>query len=194
MYFKPLQISDFPFLHRWLNEPHVLSWYSKKKMSKRQVHEKYEAYLSDQTQIKGYLILVDRLPIGYIQCYPAKLFFCLGTHKKLDLTKTAGLDFFIGERAFLSCGYSKWILSRFLIEKVYTHYKACVVDPEESNFVAKKSYEGVGFIFFEKISSEDGLVHDLYVVSFGRKAMDQIRKNTKQCHSSNQRELILKNT
>ncbi len=140
LHFKPLAETDFPLLLKWLEEPHVKAWWdqgitwtpelvSKKYVLKRPVH--------------AYIILIDEVPIGYIQFYDINDF--ADADRPACPQSVAGLDYYIGESGFLKKGFAPIILQKFLSEQVKPLFAHCLVDPDIQNTAAIRAYEKVGF-------------------------------------------------
>lgn len=193
VYFKPLEFSDLPTMHLWFNKMHVIKWYSKKKWSFQDIEAKYTPYILNKNGIEGFLIFFEDIPIGYIQYFPAESFYQLNTYKYPKIKKSAGLDMFIGEEAFLGRGLSKTILREFLDTVISKKYLYCITDPEIENIIARKTYSSAGFKRLDEIYSEDGEVHSLYMSGLLTKSMNQIRQSAKEDHPSDKGQLVLQN-
>lgn len=154
--FKKLSFHHLPLMHQWYNSPHVVKWYSKKKLDYKAFEKKYTQYISGELKIFGFVCYLGKKPIGYIQYYPALFHPPEGGLLKNLLSRTAGVDLFIGEKSFLGQGIGKLMLCRFLQKRVFPFFDRCIVDPDEANKRAIKAYEGCGFSIFEKSFSETG--------------------------------------
>ena len=163
--FKPLAIDHLPLLLKWLEEPHVKSWWeSDIQWNEELVAQKYALYIQGYALVKGerkaikaYVIEMDSRPIGYIQYYNKHDFpnhlSCSPDYSLKNLPKhLAGMDFYIGEIDYVGKGYAAKIVRRFLKNYVETEYSACVVDPNPHNKVAMRIYDKVGFTPAQQIS------------------------------------------
>ncbi|MCH9631533.1 MAG: hypothetical protein S4CHLAM37_15560 [Chlamydiia bacterium] len=193
MNFRPLDFSDLPLVHKWLNTSHVKRWYSKKAMSYEETYAKYKPYILKKNGIDGFVAWYHDTPIGYVQYFPATSFYKLNTLKHPKLKKAAGLDMFIGEELYLGRGLSRKLIQSFLSTVVAHEYSYCVVDPEVDNLIAKKAYMGVCFKKIDKVHTCEGETHEIFMSPLLRKFVNQVRQDTKKSHPTNKRKLILKN-
>lgn len=163
--FCSLAIHHLPLLLKWLEEPHVKSWWeSDTKWDEGLVAQKYALYIQGyalvegaRKPIKAYIIEMDNKPIGYIQFYNKHDFpNHLSTTPDYDLDglpeNLAGMDFYIGEIDYVGKGYAAKIVRRFVKNYIETEYDACVVDPNPHNKVAMRIYDKVGFVPAKNIS------------------------------------------
>ncbi len=149
--FLPLTESHFPLLLEWLEKPHVKAWWDQDvKWTQALIEEKYADYVKGYKlengaakTISAHVIYADNTPIGYIQIYNA-YDFARG-EPLIDLPASlAAFDAFIGDEAYLKQGIGSQAIAQFLKEHgtSYTHVFA---DPENTNIVAIRAYEKVGF-------------------------------------------------
>lgn len=152
--FYPLTKNDLSLLYKWLLTTHVRTWWDTKvPWTMNLIQEKYETYIRGYKLVNhvkkplyAYIIHCDNIPIGYIQTYNTHNF----PHEpKFNLhklpTSCAGLDFYIGEEAYLGKGLGSIILKKFLAQHVWPHYTSCLVNTEANNTAAIKTYEKAGF-------------------------------------------------
>jgi RimJ/RimL family protein N-acetyltransferase len=162
--FSHLAESHFPLLLKWLETPHVKTWWSidqslqrvgkekeeGEKWTSSSIQEKYANYVKGyklengvNKPIQAYIIFVDTIPIGYIQIYNAYAFPrskpLIGL--PLDL---AAFDVLIGEESYLKRGIGTMVIMQFLKE-YGAPYAYIFVDPECTNFAAIRAYEKAGF-------------------------------------------------
>jgi aminoglycoside 6'-N-acetyltransferase len=155
--FIPLDVNHLHLLHRWMHHPHVSEWWSEGKVwSQEDIQAKYASYTQGYKVQNGvrklihpYIIQVKGMPIGYIQYYNAFDFprECyqieeLWNHSSHSL---AALDFYIGESDYLGKGLGIKALKNFLTHHVFSHYAACLVDPDKNNKTALSTYTKAGF-------------------------------------------------
>lgn len=153
--FMPLTTGHFSLLHAWLNKPHVAQWYlGGKNVTYDQVYQKYRTYVDHYTivegikkAIRGYIITIDKHPIGYIQYYYAHDFendsdLLADTLLPLDL---AAIDIFIGDIQYIGKGFGPLIITSFLQEHIWNRCDACLVDPDTVNVRAINAYKKAGF-------------------------------------------------
>lgn len=138
--FKPLSISDFPLLLKWLGARHVKQWWDQDiSHTEESIAEKYSSYINS-SKIRAFIINLDDKPIGYIQIYNA---YDFPRSKPVDdLPKSLGaIDFYIGEEEYLRKGIGTKILKAFVTQE----FDYIFVDPDLNNIAAIKTYENAGF-------------------------------------------------
>lgn len=167
--FQPLTSSHFPLLVTWLNAPHVLRWWPyDTPWTLDSVTAKYETYTEgykvtagDVKPIHAFIIVVDDVPIGYIQYYDAYDFpRDNGSLKPNDLVppSLAALDLFIGNPRYLGKGLGVPIIRTFLEYHVWPTFNACFVDPESDNIIALKVFAKAGFVPYQKVGSTTRMI------------------------------------
>ena len=140
LHFKPLAETDFPLLLKWLEEPHVKAWWDQNtSWTPELIAKKYAL----NRPVQAYTILIDELPIGYIQFYDIDDF--TDASRPQCPESVAGLDYYIGEPGFLKKGFAPIILKKFLSEQVKPLFAHCLVDPDVKNTAAIGAYEKAGF-------------------------------------------------
>ena len=146
MIFRPLDESDLPRLHRWLNAPHVLEWWGRPGPTPNEVRAKYRPRVTGPSDVIPYIICQDEVPIGYIQRYSVEP----GAWGLPDVRGGAGLDLFIGDARWLHRGLGPQILKQFLETIVFrdASIDACFIDPSPRNRVAIRAFEKAGFRHF----------------------------------------------
>lgn len=152
IHFKSLQETDFPLLLKWLNTPHVKTWWDQNvHWTSDLIWQKYNEYVKgfktengELKPIKAYIIYIDTIPAGYIQIYNAYDFARSAQLTGLPAS-LAAFDLYIGEVAYLHKGLGNRIIDMFLNEyaKSYTHV---FTDPDNANIPAIRAYEKAGFI------------------------------------------------
>lgn len=163
--FEPLLPAHFPLLHKWIQEPHVWQWWGEgKSWTFDEVEAKYGSYTSCY-KIEGgiakaihpFVVILQRQPIGFIQCYDAFDFpregFKVQEVWDREDGSLAALDFYIGEVGFLGRGLGREIVQAFLKAHVFTRYDACMVDPEKNNKIAIKTYLKAEFSVVKDLDS-----------------------------------------
>ena len=142
--FKKLRVRDLHQLHKWLNTPHVIEWYTKKTSTLKEIETQYLPRISGKDPTKSFIITVDNNPIGYIQEYLVRDDLEL---KRYVEENSAGLDLFIGDPAYLGQGLGSQILREFLKQVVFQQegITSCIVDPAPDNPRMIETNEKVGF-------------------------------------------------
>ncbi len=151
--FRPLQETDLPLMHRWLNTPHVSEWWSIDGNHHPPLEDVKKHFLprtGGQEPVDCYIILFDEKLIGMIQScklddYPAeKIEFGLeGSYASIDL--------FIGEADYVHKGLGSSIIRNFLEEIAFKKYDVdyCFIDPDPKNNIAIKAYRKAGFKYLK---------------------------------------------
>jgi RimJ/RimL family protein N-acetyltransferase len=140
--FRSLGRGDLPLMHRWLNTPHVVEWWSDEALTLAEIVAKYSPRIDGKEDVQCFVIVHDQRPIGYVQEYP-------------DSEKSTGIDLFIGEAEFLHRGLGASIIRQFLNDVVFANpaVESCIIDPSVSNRAAISAYEKAGFRFFETVTN-----------------------------------------
>jgi len=159
--FEPLHESHFPLLLKWLEASHVKKWYDKDvAYTLDSVREKYgpriqslraEGVAIQNKAIQSFIIILEQIPIGYIQIYNA---YDFPREKPLSgLPQNLGaIDIFIGNESYLKKGLGSKAISEFL--EIYGNkYSHILADPDSNNINAIKCYEKAGF---KKINEKNG--------------------------------------
>lgn len=146
--FKPLEITDLPLLHRWLNDPYILSvWSPKSKPSLEEVEKKYIPRIRTEIPVRSFLVKYDKKPIGLIQSYTWRDFAKDAVYLRNKELSSGSLDFFIGEVSFRHVGFGPEIIRLFLDRLFFSIHdvNSCLITPHEDNVIALKAYEKAGF-------------------------------------------------
>ena len=142
--FERLKMSDLPLMHRWLNTPRVARWWYAEGSTYPEVEETYVPCIEGRDPTEPYLILYDRLPIGYVQTY--RISDDPDYARLVEVENSAGVDIFVGEEEFLHKGLGSHILRRLFGEVVFENddVEVCVIGPEPKNAAAIRAYEKAG--------------------------------------------------
>lgn len=145
--FYELSKEHFTIVTNWFNQPHVQEYYSLPNWTHQEVATKLSKYLSNESDVKAYIIAINNQSIGYIQKYPLK------NHPWPDqefneevIDNTAGIDFFIGELDYVGKGLGTKILEGFLNNYIWPNYNYCVADPDTNNSRSINFLKKLGFI------------------------------------------------
>jgi aminoglycoside 6'-N-acetyltransferase len=147
-----LERADFPLMLRWHNTPHVREWWQLDPRTAGEVEEKYGPRVDHPSLTRGYIMLYHGQPVGFIQEYLIRDYPEYASAIQVD-DDAAGVDLFIGERAYIHRGLGPILLRAFLREVVFARGDAgcCVIGPAESNTRAIHSYEKAGFRYLKTI-------------------------------------------
>ena len=164
IFFIPLQSTHFPLLLKWLEAPHLKTWWDQDiRWTPELIQEKYGTYTQGYKAEKGikkplqaYIIYIANVPIGYIQFYNAYHFPRENGDLPEGLPKNlAALDFYIGDPDYVGKGIGSLILNKFLKDHIQGKFEACFVDPDPTNQWAIRAYEKAGFQFIFPSSQGD---------------------------------------
>lgn len=143
-------LADYKALQSWFHEPELQEfvWCDEKgepPVSLERIIEKYGERVKHPKEVFPYFILLDGMPIGFVQYYIQDAF-------------TIGLDMWIGRVEDRSRGYGSEAL-RQMVETIHQKHpsvKTLFIDPEVSNKRAVRCYEKAGFIPSGKFIDEEG--------------------------------------
>jgi aminoglycoside 6'-N-acetyltransferase len=150
--FRMLARADFPLMLRWHNTPHVREWWQLDPRTAEEVEAKYGPRVDRPSLTRGYIMLYDSQPVGFIQEYLIRDYPEYASAIQVD-DDAAGVDLFIGEEAYVHRGLGPLLLRAFLRDVVFARPETgcCVIGPAESNARAIRSYERVGFRYLKTI-------------------------------------------
>jgi RimJ/RimL family protein N-acetyltransferase len=151
--FRPLALDDLELLQRWLNNDFVARWWPGWP-SLEQVRAKYAPRIEGTDPTKCFIIELDGLPTGFIQCYRA---VADSPHLRAlfdEPEETAGIDLFLGDRAHAYHGLGPRVIRDFLRRVVFAGppTRRCIIDPAHNNFAAIRAYKKVGFSHIRTIA------------------------------------------
>lgn len=155
--FRKLLTEDLPLMQRWLNEPHVHQWYDKDKENTLEaVTARYDPKIQGEQPSDCYLVLYDKMPVGYTQTYKVNDWPEFGDYVDYD-DHTASVDLFIGESSFMGQGLGSLMLKKFLKEIVFVNPEitTCIIGPEPANIRGIKAYEKAGFEYKKTVQVGD---------------------------------------
>jgi len=160
--FVPLKEHHLPIMLAWLQASHVKAWWDKDiDWTPALVSQKYGSYIRGykleqgiKKPIQAFIITVDDTKIGYIQLYNAHDCLREDGHRLDGLPHSlAAFDIFIGDSKYVGKGYGTALMKQFLKEYVDPQYEACLVDPEQTNVQAVRTYEKAGFVKLRNVGS-----------------------------------------
>ena len=132
--FRLLARAGFPMMLRWHNTPHVREWWQLDPRTAEEVEEKYGPRVDQPSPTRGYTMLYDGQPVGFVQEYLIRDYPEYASAIQVD-ADAAGVDLFIGEEAYVHRGLGPVLLRAFLREVVFVRGDAgcCVIGPAASN-------------------------------------------------------------
>jgi aminoglycoside 6'-N-acetyltransferase len=149
--FRLLAGDDLPLMHHWLNEGPALQWYGQTPTTLEEIATEYGTMTGGRGNVLAMIATYAGEPVGYVQRYL--------THEHPDYwgdqdlpAGTAGIDLFIGERAYLHRGFGPLLIRAFLRGHVFAGQAArCIIDPDPTNAIAIRAYEKLGFRYLRTI-------------------------------------------
>ena len=142
--FKPVEKNDLPLLYTWFKKTHVELWWP--------VPDEQEDFFKSFLERiragvkKPYIVLLNDLPIGYIQSYSVDKTTHSWLPKLPSDGNVIGIDQFIGEPDYLYKGFGPLFIKQFVDDLIAKDPSiTVVVDPDPTNSVAIRCYEKVGF-------------------------------------------------
>ncbi len=145
--FRPLLEVDFERQRRWLNEPHVNRWWSRRRITRDEVRAKYLPRIRGEQRIVCLVALLEGRPAGFVQAYRIE------DHAAYTPGFTLprggwGLDWFIGEPGLIGHGHGAPLLDAFVGGWLWARKDAAyaVAGADEQNIAALKCYERAAFV------------------------------------------------
>jgi ribosomal protein S18 acetylase RimI-like enzyme len=154
--FRPLEADDLQQVFLWLLKPHVTKWYSPEPSSFMECVAKYGPRTREGSAVRAFMVLMDDMPIGYIQTYAIATFPDYEAQLACE-PGVAGMDLFIGEESFLHRGFGPDIMTRFVEEIVFAGdaAHACIAGPTEGNRESIRAFEKAGFRRWKTVRIDD---------------------------------------
>ena len=156
--FQPLAFADMPLMFQWFNKPHVQQFYSLRSWTIDEVRDKLAPYILGEKPVFGFIIYLNKSPIGYIQTYRISDYPWPEQNFSEDIIQSAaGVDLFVGEEHYLQQGLGVQIMQAFLNQYIWSRFHYCIVDPDIHNLSAIRCYEKLHFIPHRVINTSDAL-------------------------------------
>lgn len=160
IHFRALGDDDLPLLHSWLNQPAVVRWWEGVDVSWPGVLCRYGS--GNSPLIEHWIALRDGDPLGWAQCYCAadvaeeEAYYW---HSHLDLGKTAGIDYLVGEPTLRNQGTGSAMVSAFVRDVVFAQHPEwafAAAAPFEANVASWRALEKAGFHRLAVLDDEEG--------------------------------------
>ncbi|MBN1262056.1 MAG: acetyltransferase [Anaerolineae bacterium] len=148
--FRQLREDDLPRLHIWRNQAFIRKWFGGP-YSVAEIQAKYLPRIRGEQPTHCYLILIDDVPVGFIQAYAVADY---PDHAaRLQVSGAVGVDMFIGEAGWIHQGWGSAALRQFVQEVVFGAMGAthCTIGPDPHNHAAIRAYEKAGFRYLKLI-------------------------------------------
>jgi len=143
--FRPLTADELPLLYEWLQREHIQRWWTDRE-TYDEVVQHYLPAIEGGEPTDLYLILLDGLPVGFIQTYRVADY---PEYRDLVAVEegVAGVDLFVAEPELTGRGFGSEALRRFVAEIVFSdpEIHACVADPDAENIASLRAFEKAGF-------------------------------------------------
>jgi aminoglycoside 6'-N-acetyltransferase len=143
--FRPLTADELPLLYEWLQREHIQRWWTDRETFD-EVVQHYLPAIEGSEPTDLYLILLDGLPVGFIQTYRVSDY-----PEYRDLVAVgegvAGVDLFVAEPELTGRGFGSEALRRFVADIAFSdpEIHACVADPDAENIASLRAFEKAGF-------------------------------------------------
>jgi aminoglycoside 6'-N-acetyltransferase len=166
--FRRMTEADLPVMCRWLNEPHVMEFYTREPRTLAGVTEHYIGRITGRDPTHPFIALAADTPIGYFQAYRLADYpdYAAALGAEPD---AAGVDMLIGDPAYAHRGLGAPLLQRFLADVVWdlTGASVCWIGPSIHNTRAIRCYEKAGFVY-QKTTHIPGEDDPEYVMRLSR--------------------------
>ena len=126
---RALTEPDFPLLHKWLNEPHLRSFYCKEAVTLSEVRQKYLPRLKGSHPCNCLIAEFEGVPFGYVQWY-LNSDFPDHAHDVISEPCGVSLDYYVGSTDHLGKHLGAAMLTRVVEEVEKT------LDPPDRKFFA----------------------------------------------------------
>lgn len=158
LHFRPVTVEDIPLMHGWFNEAHIQKFYSLRDWKEQDVLDKLLPIIERKKPLFGFIVFLSEQPIGYLQyCHVKDFPWPQQDFEAMIVEAGAGLDLFIGDRAWIGKGLGEKIVENFLDTVIWPHFQFCVVDPDERNLPSIKMFEKCGFVRHKAIHAQDAI-------------------------------------
>ncbi len=141
---RPLMRSDFHHLATWINAPHVARWWDGA-ASDESVKSKYEPRLENDSPTQVFVIEVDQVPVGIIQCYRHKDY--PDWERTIGIADGAGIDYLIGDSKYAGKGIGVLAIQKIveIAFNLYPDIHAVLSVPQKDNRASWRALEKAGF-------------------------------------------------
>jgi RimJ/RimL family protein N-acetyltransferase len=150
---RPMVRGDFPDVVRWQRQPHVARWWSSEAPDVAGAERHYGPALDGADPTRMWVVEVNGRSVGFVQDYR------IGDHPEYAVLTgrpdAVGLDYAIGEPAWVGRGIGTRMLWVFLRDVVRPHY------PEASTFFAAPDHRNAASLrVLGKLGFRQGLWFD----------------------------------
>jgi aminoglycoside 6'-N-acetyltransferase len=152
--FQPITEGDVPMLWEWYQRPHVARWFAP------WTPATYQGFVEETGRMitgvdpqRGFLVVVDGVPAGYIQGYRLDQEPEMAGPIALGEDAVAA-DVFLAEAAGTGRGVGPRVVGLFYVGMMdETGLDVGIIDPEVENARAIRAYEKAGFSFLREVDT-----------------------------------------
>lgn len=147
---RALTLDDLPLLHRWLNTPHVRSWWRGEPTTPSDIVSKYEPCIDGVVPTRVFIIDLCGEAVGMIQCYRHADY--PDWDRAVGITAAAGIDYLIGEASQCGRGIGSAAIALFTprLFDSYPDIDLIVAAPQADNYPSRRALEKAGFTVLEE--------------------------------------------
>jgi aminoglycoside 6'-N-acetyltransferase len=147
--FRTVENRDLPMLESWIAQPHWQEWWGN---TGEALDEIQAAMEEDSTE--PMIVELSGKPVAYVQTYDPHL---EDGHPYQDQPYgSLGVDISIGDAAMLNQGHGTAILKALADMLFEEGVPRLIIDPDQANTRAIRSYEKAGFVAFDTRTSDYG--------------------------------------
>jgi RimJ/RimL family protein N-acetyltransferase len=144
---RPMTPGDFPEVGRWVNEPHVARWWGEETRTEAEVADHYGPALRGEDPTRVWVWEVNGRSVGFAQDYrvsdhPDYAVLC--SHPD-----AVGVDYGIGEPAFVGRGLGTsllWVFLRDIVWPAYPDVAEFFAAPDHRNAASRRVLIKLGFV------------------------------------------------
>jgi RimJ/RimL family protein N-acetyltransferase len=144
---RPMTPGDFPEVARWVGEPHVARWWGSDHRTEAGIARHYGPALRGEEALRVWIWEVNGRSVGFAQDYR------ISDHPEYALLTARpdaiGVDYGIGEPAFVGRGLGTGLLWVFLRDIVWPAYSGATeffAAPDHRNAVSLRVLAKLGFV------------------------------------------------
>jgi RimJ/RimL family protein N-acetyltransferase len=144
---RPMTPGDFPEVARWVNEPHVARWWGEGRRTEAEIARHYGPALRGEDPLRVWVWEVNGRSVGFAQDYRIR------DHPEYALLtarpEAIGVDYGIGEPAFVGRGLGTSLLWVFLRDIVWPAYPGAAeyfAAPDHRNAASLRVLAKLGFV------------------------------------------------
>jgi RimJ/RimL family protein N-acetyltransferase len=144
---RPMTPGDFPEVARWVNEPHVARWWGEETRTESEIARHYGPALRGEDPTRVWIWEVNGRSVGFAQDYR------ISDHPDYALLcsrpDAVGVDYGIGEPAFVGRGLGTsllWVFLRDIVWPAYPDVGEFFAAPDHRNAPSRRVLAKVGFV------------------------------------------------